>query len=54
MKYRECIITPARGRGYDWEHPNRMDYDPETGNIWCGFGESLEECIMQIDHWYDL
>ena len=55
MKYRQCIITPSRiGHGYDWEHPNRMDYDPETGAVWQGFGQSIEECVIQIDQWYDL
>lgn len=55
MKYRQCIITPSRiGHGYDWEHPNRMDYDPETGGIWQGCAETIEECIIQIDRWYEL
>ena len=41
------------GYGYAWEHPNRMDYDPKTGAVWQGFGISIEDCIIQIDHWYD-
>lgn len=55
MKYRQCIIAPSRiGHGYDWEHPNRMEYDPETGAVWQGFGLSIEDCIIQIDQWYDM
>ena len=53
MRYRNCIICPDKV-GYEWYHPNRFDYDNETGVVWGGFAKSLEECIIQIDQWYEL
>jgi hypothetical protein len=38
---------------YTWQHPDRVDYDFETGDIWSGWGSSVEECIAQIDFWYE-
>jgi hypothetical protein len=55
MTYRNCKITPDpfRGQFYTWEHPDRADYDPETGSQWSGYGSSIEECMAQIDEWYE-
>lgn len=61
MKYRNCVIVPwefsewmSHPNIYKWYHPDRADYDDETGHIWSGHGSSIEECIIQIDQWYDL
>lgn len=60
MKYRECIIVPSEFNQwmnpdcYKWYHPIRADYDDYTGHIWSGHGKSIEECIIQIDRWYEL
>jgi hypothetical protein len=55
MTYRNCIITPdpVKGLVYTWQHPDRVDYDPERGSVWSGYGSSVEECIAQIDEWYE-
>jgi hypothetical protein len=55
MTYRNCIITPdpTKGLVYTWHHPDRVDYDSETGSVWSGYGSSVEECIAQIDEWYE-
>lgn len=55
MTYRNCIITPdpVKGLVYTWHHPDWVDYDSETGEIWSGYGSSVEECIAQIDRWYE-
>ena len=55
MTYRNCNITPdpAKGLVYTWQHPDWADYDPDTGSVWCGWGDSVEDCICQIDEWYE-
>jgi hypothetical protein len=55
MTYRNCIITPdpVRGNYYTWYHPDWVYYDFEMIDIWSGYGSSVEECIAQIDEWYD-
>jgi hypothetical protein len=54
MTYRNCKIEQDRfnGKMYEWYHPDRVDYDPETGSQWCGYGNTIEECIKQIDDYY--
>ncbi len=55
MTYRNCIITPdpAKGLVYTWHHPDKADLDYETGYVWQGYGSSIQECVKQIDHWYE-
>jgi hypothetical protein len=55
MTYRNCKIQTDRfnGQMYEWYHPDRVDYDPEIGSIWSGWGHSIEECIAQIDQYYE-
>jgi hypothetical protein len=53
MRYRHCKIWQNDFGKYEWQHPNRVDYDPEIGSIWSGWGYTVEECIEQIDEWYE-
>ena len=58
--YRDCVITRhymfgyKNAPGYQWEHPNRMDceYDDGWTCVWCGDGNSIEECKDAIDEYY--
>jgi hypothetical protein len=54
MTYRNCKIEADRfnGKMYEWYHPDWVDYDPETGSQWCGYGHTIEECMAQIDDYY--
>lgn len=53
MTYRNCKIWQNDLGKYEWQHPTRVDYDHEIGSIWSGWGHSVEECIEQIDEWYE-
>jgi hypothetical protein len=45
--YRNCIIEPDsfRGKMYEWYHPDREG--------WHGIGDSIEDCMKQIDDYYE-
>ena len=51
--YRECQVWMTDFDKFLWQHPHRVDWDPEIGSIWAGWGNTPEDCIMQIDEWYE-
>jgi hypothetical protein len=55
MTYRNCKIEPDpfRGEYYSWYHPQWVNYDPESYYTWSGIGNSIQECIKQIDQYYE-
>jgi hypothetical protein len=53
MTYRNCIIHENTYCVYEWYHPDRVDWDTETGSVWSGFGQTVEECMKQIDDYYE-
>ena len=55
MTYRECEIKSSKvlENYYEWQHPNYVDYDQHGQPIWYGGGQSIEDCIFQIDQWYE-
>jgi hypothetical protein len=53
MTYRNCIIHENTYWVYEWYHPDRVDWDTETGSVWSGFGQTVEECMKQIDDYYE-
>ena len=53
IKYRGCHIWLDQLGTFSWQHPNRVDHDPEIGPIWSGWARTVQECIAQIDEWHD-
>lgn len=53
FNYRGCQVWQNAFDQWEWQHPSRVDYDPETGAVWAGWGTSPEECIDQINDEYE-
>ncbi len=53
FNYRQCQVWLNDFDKFEWQHPDRVDWDQEIGAIWCGWGNTPQECISQIDEWYE-
>lgn len=55
MNYRGAEIHPSKVADgwYEWWHPQYTDYDEHGDVVWCGTGSSVEDCIIQIDEWFE-
>ena len=55
MTYRGAEIHPSNVADgwYEWYHPMYVDFNEHGDTIWSGTGSSVEDCIIQIDEWFD-